>query len=114
MVERVFVAGAAGVIGRSLCSLLLADGWQVTGTTRSPERATLLRAMGVEPVVVDVFDAQALRAAVAAARAQIVVHQLTDLPPGLDPVRMPAARLRNAHIRELGTRHLLTAVLAAG
>ncbi|MGH8207504.1 MAG: NAD-dependent epimerase/dehydratase family protein [Steroidobacteraceae bacterium] len=112
--ELVFVAGAAGVIGRRLCPMLVADGWQVTGTTRSPARAALLRAIGVEPAVVDVFDAETVHAAVTAARPQIVLHQLTDLPPGLDPAQMAAARPRNAVVRERGTRHLIAAALAAG
>ena len=85
MSQRVFLAGASGAIGRRLCPLLIADGWHVTGTTRSPEKAQALRHMGVEPIVVDVFDESALRRAVADARPAIVVHQLTDLPAALDP-----------------------------
>ena len=54
--QRVFVAGASGVIGQRLCPLLVADGWSVVGTTRSPEKATMLRGMGIDPVIVDVFD----------------------------------------------------------
>lgn len=74
----------------------------------------MLRSLGVEPVVVDVFDAQALRKAARAAGARIVIHQLTDLPPGLDPKRMAAARERNARLREIGTRNLIAAGLAGG
>lgn len=110
----VFIAGATGAVGRPLCRLLVADEWQVVGTTRSAEKAPALRALGVEPVVVDVFDAPALYRAVAAARPEIVVHQLTDLPPGLDPARMAEARARNTRLREEGTRNLVAAALAAG
>ena len=74
----------------------------------------MLRSMGVEPLVVDVFDTEALRKAALAAQARIVIHQLTDLPPGLDPKRMAAARQRNAHLREAGTRNLIAAGLACG
>lgn len=111
---RIFVAGASGVIGQRLCRLLVADGWRVFGTTRTPEKAALLRALGVEPVIVDVFDARALRDAVVSARPEVVIHQLTDLPPGLDPARMADALVRNAHIRDVGTRHLVAAAIAAG
>jgi nucleoside-diphosphate-sugar epimerase len=55
-----------------------------------------------------------LRAAVLRAKPDVVVHQLTDLPPALDPARMAEARGRNAHIREEGTRNLIAAALAAG
>lgn len=112
--KSIFVAGASGVIGRRLCRLLLEDGWQVTGTTRSSDKAATLRAIGVAPVIVDVFDETALHQAVMEAHPAIVIHQLTDLPPALDPARMAEARVRNARIRDIGTRNLLAAAIAAG
>lgn len=112
--NRILVAGASGVIGRRLCHLLVEDGWHVTGTTRSADRAEALRARGVEPVIVDVYDEKALHAVIIAARPDIVVHQLTDLPPGLDPAKMAEGRVRNARIRDIGTRNLIAAASAAG
>lgn len=47
-------------------------------------------------------------------RPEIVIHQLTDLPPGLDPGRMDEAVRRNAYIRTEGTRNLVAAAIAAG
>ena len=114
MHNRVFVAGAGGAIGRPLCCLLGAGGWRVTGTTRSPEKAAALKALGVEPVIVDVFDADRLKRVVAEVRPDIVIHQLTDLPPGLDRARMDDAIARNAHVREVGTHNLVAAAVAAG
>jgi nucleoside-diphosphate-sugar epimerase len=111
---KIFLAGAAGAIGKRLVPLLLDAGHNVVGTTRSATKAEALRAAGVEPVVVDVFDAPALSSAVAIARPDIVVHQLTDLPPGLDPTRMADGTRRNAHMRREGTRNLVAAALAAG
>lgn len=113
MANRVFVAGASGVVGLPLCRLLVADGWEVSGMTRSPENVAVLRALGVLPVLADVFDAQGLHEAVAKAQPDVVVHQLTDLPDGLDPAVMMDATVRNARIREVGTRHLLAAALNA-
>ena len=113
MSKRVFVAGASGAIGQRFCPLLVADGWHVTGTTRSREKAEWLRAMRVEPVILDVFDEQALRNSVIAANPAIVVHQLTDLPDVLDPKLMDEASARNARMREVGTRNLIAAALAA-
>ncbi|HEX8757584.1 MAG TPA: NAD(P)H-binding protein [Steroidobacteraceae bacterium] len=112
--DSIFLAGASGAIGRRLCRLLVADGWRVFGTTRSPQKAAMLRSMGVEPLIVDVFDAEALEKAALAAYAPIVIHQLTDLPPGLDPKRMAAARESNARVRDIGTRNLIAAGLACG
>jgi len=90
------------------------DGYEVVGTTRSPDKTAALQAIGVHPVIVDVFDESALRRAVADARADVVIHQLTDLPPALDPTKMTEARVRNARIREVGTRNLAAAAVAGG
>ena len=112
--NRILVAGASGAIGRRLCRLLVEEGWHVTGTTRSADKAAALRAIGVVPVVVDVFDEEKLRGVVAEAGPAMIVHQLTDLPPGLDPAKMAEARIRNARIREIGTRNLVAAAVASG
>jgi nucleoside-diphosphate-sugar epimerase len=114
MNKRIFVAGATGAIGIRMCRLLVADGYAVVGTTRVPEKTAMLKALGVEPVVVDVFDADRLRELVVASRPDVVVHQLTDLPPGLDPAKMADARIRNARLREIGTKNLVDAAVAAG
>ena len=112
--QRIFVAGASGAVGGPLCRLLVADGFQVVGTTRSAAKAPTLAALGVEPVVVDVFDAAGLRHAVAAARPDVVIHQLTDLPPALDAALMAAALVRTARLRDEGTRNLMAAAVASG
>ena len=74
----------------------------------------MLRGFGADPVAVDVFDARRLLEVVRSAQPQIVMHQLTDLPMGLEPSRMASAIARNARIRDEGTRNLLTAAAAAG
>lgn len=111
---RIFVAGASGAIGRRLVRLLLDARHSVVGTTRLRSKADALRALGVEPVVVDVFDASALSRAVSAAHPDIVVNQLTDLPPALDPSQMAEGTRRNARVRREGTQNLVSAALQAG
>ena len=111
---RIFLAGAAGAVGRRLVPLLIDRAHRVVGTTRSAAKAPLLAALGAEPVVVDVFDAEALARAVRDARPDVVIHQLTDLPAGLDPSRMGEALVRNARVRREGTGNLVRAAQAAG
>lgn len=111
---RIFLAGASGAIGRRLSPLLLQNGWQVFGTTRSEEKAEGLRRAGVEPVVVDVFDADALMRHLAGIRPEVVIHQLTDLPYALEAGEMAAALVRNARLRDAGTRNLVAAAVQAG
>jgi nucleoside-diphosphate-sugar epimerase len=110
---RVFVAGASGVIGRPLVLALLAAGHEVTGMTRKPDRADEIKAAGAAAVVCDVFDSQALNAAVEAASPEVVVHQLTALPPDLDP-RRKGVYAATSRIRTEGTRNLVRAAQAAG
>ena len=110
---RVFVAGASGAIGRPLVPLLVAAGHEVTGTTRSQERAELIAAAGATPAVVDALDAAALRRAVEAAGPEVVVHELTALPDRFDPRRRDIYDATN-RVRREGTRNLLDAARAAG
>jgi nucleoside-diphosphate-sugar epimerase len=110
---RVFVAGASGVIGRPLVGRLMADGHRVTGMTRREERAAEIRERGAESVVCDVFDPEALNRAVSDARPDVVVHELTALPPDLDP-RKKGIYEANNRIRREGTRNLVAAARQAG
>jgi uncharacterized protein YbjT (DUF2867 family) len=109
---RIFLAGATGALGTRLVPLLAAAGHQVTGMTRSPGKAEGLRRLGAEPVVADVYDAAALLDAVVAARPELVMHQLSDLPDA--PSGAPAVAAANARMRREGTRNLLAAARAAG
>ena len=71
---RVFVAGASGAIGRPLVRRLIAAGHEVTGMTRREAAKAEIEAQGATCVLCDVFDAEALSAAVAASQPEVVVH----------------------------------------
>ena len=109
---RVFVAGSTGVIGRRLVPLLIEDGHDVAGLTRSEDGAAWLRGVGAEAVIADVYDGPALTRAVVGFAPEVVVHQLTDLPDAANDIA--AYRARNDRIRREGTRNLLDAASAAG
>ncbi|MGD0452406.1 MAG: NAD(P)-dependent oxidoreductase [Solirubrobacteraceae bacterium] len=111
---RVFLAGATGVIGRRLVPMLLADGHQVTGMTRSQSKADELRALGAEPVVADALNAAGVTEAVRGSRPDAVVHQLTAIPPRIDPRRIERDFAMNDRLRGEGTRILVGAAQAAG
>jgi nucleoside-diphosphate-sugar epimerase len=109
----IYIAGATGAIGTRLIPLLLQRGHTVFGMSRSPSKATALGLRGVQPVVLDVFDRARVIDALVRIRPEIVIHQLTDLPRGLDPSRMAEGIERNARIRREGTANLVAAALAS-
>src|SRR5436190_11828154 len=110
---RIFLAGAGGAIGRRLTPLLVLMGHEVTGTTRSAAKAGSLEAMCARPVVVDVFDAAALKQAVVAARPDVIIHQLTDLPAAPGTPGYEEGQRRNNRLRREGTHNLMEAARAA-
>lgn len=109
---RVFLAGATGLIGSRLTRLLVAAGHEVVALTRSADKADQLDALGAEPVVGDVFDRDGLVELVTTSRADVVLHELTDLPDDVRMVRELASR--NARIRREGTSNLIDALRHAG
>lgn len=111
---KVFLAGATGVIGRRMVRLLRDGGITVVGTTRTPAKGRALSTLGATPVVVDMFDAEAVARAIDAAEPDVVVHQLTDLPSAPGTPGYAEALARNARLRIDGTRNLMAAAAAAG
>ena len=108
---RIFLAGGTGVIGMRLLPLMLADGHVIAAMSRTPAKIEGLRAAGVTPILCDVFEREALIAAVKGFHPDVVVHQVTDLP---DQIENLAEFLpRNNRVRSEGTRNLLAAAQAA-
>ena len=118
MVMRVFVAGGSGVIGRRLVPQLVDRGHQVTATTTGPGKLGLLRQLGADAVVMDGLDAVSVGEAVAAARPDAILHQMT----GLSMAHAGKPNLRKANrffavtnrLRSEGIDHLLAAADATG
>ena len=111
---NIFLAGATGAVGRSLVPLLISHGHTVTGTTRRPQKADALRALGAEPVVLDGLDRGAVLDAVAAAQPDAIVSQMTALSGLSDLRRFERAFALTNRLRTEGTEHLLDAARATG
>ncbi len=111
---RIFLAGASGAIGRPLTAMLVAAGYEVTGTARSPSGAARIIASGARATVVDVFNADALTAAMAASRPDVVIHQVTNLALMTGEALGEEHLARNAHVRKYGTKNLVEAAAATG
>ena len=115
---RIFVAGGSGVLGRRLVPQLAARGHQVTATTTAEAKLGLLKELGADGVVMDGLDAASVGEKVAAARPEVIVHQMTAIsvphagkPDIKHPDRWFAITNR---LRAEGTDNLLAAAAAAG
>src|SRR5918997_509870 len=111
---KIFVAGGTGAIGRPLIAELLAKGHALVALTRSPEKAQALVEQGIEPVIVDVFDTDAVKAVFSRAQPEVVIEQLTAMPRTYTRESMRAAAPFNTRIRLEGGANVLAAALAAG
>ncbi|MEV1245620.1 NAD(P)-dependent oxidoreductase [Nonomuraea sp. NPDC049750] len=111
---RVFVAGGAGVLGRRLVPLLVARGHEVTATTTSTAKRGLLRQLGAEAVVMDGLDAVSVGEAVAQARPDVIVHQMTAISGKPDIKHFDGWFAATNRLRSEGTDHLLAAAEATG
>jgi len=115
---RVLVAGGTGVVGQRLVPQLVARGHRVTATTTGQAKLGALKKLGAQAVVMDGLDAASVGEAVAKARPDVIVHQMTGISlahagrPDLkhfDRWSLPTIRLRTE-----GTDHLLAAAEATG
>jgi nucleoside-diphosphate-sugar epimerase len=110
---RVFVAGATGAIGRQLVPRLVAAGHEVHGMTRSASKQTMLSELGAVPVIADALDPDQVAHAVARARPDVIVHQLTAIR-ALDTRHFDRGFALTNRLRTEGTDHLLSAGQAVG
>ena len=108
---KLFVTGVTGAIGAPTLRALLADRHEVRAVARNDDKAERLRAAGADAVVVDLFDADAVRNAVAGAEA--IVHLATNVPPMAKMAFPPAWKTHN-RLRTEATAHLLDAARAQG
>src|ERR1022692_2415572 len=111
---RVFVAGGGGAIGPPPVPPLIDQGHEVIGPFNSPGNAERVRALGAEPIALDLLDARAVRKAVLKTEPEAIVHQATALADvrfsrNLDRSFAPTNRLRTE-----GTDALLAAAREGG
>jgi nucleoside-diphosphate-sugar epimerase len=110
---RVVLAGATGAIGKQLVPRLAPAGHEVLGMTRGGSKQAMLGELGAVPVVGEALDPDRVGAAVARAKPDVIVDQVTAI--GSVDLRhaehdfAPTSRLRTE-----GTDHLLSAGRAVG
>ena len=111
---KILVAGATGAIGRQLVPRLVQAGHEVSGITRRPSKQGALRELGATPLVADALDPEAVAGAVAQCEPEVIVHQLTAIPPSPDMRHFDRDFALTNRLRTEGTDHLLAAGRAVG
>src|SRR5580700_86302 len=111
---RVLVVGATGAVGRQLIPQLIAAGYQVSATTRSPAKVGGLRAAGAEPFVVDALDGAAVGETVAKAEPEVIIYEATAIPASINLRKFDQTFGPTNELRTAGLDHLLAAASAQG
>jgi nucleoside-diphosphate-sugar epimerase len=110
---RVFVAGAGGAVGRRLVPLLVSAGHSVVGLTHTPSKADVIRAAGAEAATVDGLNRAAVVEAVAIAKPDVIVHQITSLSAANDLRKFDQSFALTNRLRTEGLVNLLAAAKQA-
>jgi nucleoside-diphosphate-sugar epimerase len=108
---RVFVAGATGVLGTAAVRRLVSSGHEVTGIARGSDKRRALHTLGANAVEVDLFDANAMRAAIEG--HDVVCNLATHIPTGTAFMRRSSWR-ENDRIRSEGSAVLAKAAADCG
>src|SRR5215208_6190012 len=113
LMMRVFVAGATGAIGKQLVPRLVEAGHEVHGMTRSESKQAMLEELGAVPVVANALDPDQVAEAVARAKPDVIVHQLTAIGE-VDMRHFDRDFALTNRLRTEGTDYLLSAGQAVG
>jgi len=111
---KIFLAGATGAIGKRLLPMLVSAGHNVTATTQHADKMMSIHSAGATPLRVDALNKEEVLAAVRKAQPEIIIHQLTAIPPTLDLRHFDQAFELTNRLRTEGTDYLLAAARAVG
>ena len=111
---RIFITGATGAIGQRLLPQLKERGHQLVASVRSAGRLDRLRALGVESVILDLLDPDAVRLAVCAARPDAIIHEATALGGVTNLKHFDRSFALTNQLRTRATDNLISAARASG
>ncbi|MFL6599733.1 MAG: NAD-dependent epimerase/dehydratase family protein [Steroidobacteraceae bacterium] len=111
---RVLVAGATGAIGPYVVRRLVAAGHYVAALTRNESKAAAIRSAGAEPVLADALKSGEVYPGVAAARPDVIVHEMTSLRDAGDIRRFDRNFALTNRLRTEGLDNLLEAARQCG
>jgi nucleoside-diphosphate-sugar epimerase len=108
---KVFLTGATGAVGPATVRELIDKGHEVRAVVRSDDKAAQVRALGAQPVFVDLFDGDAMKQAVDGCEA--VLHLATNVPP-LRRMASKKGWVTHNRLRMIASELLVDAALSTG
>jgi nucleoside-diphosphate-sugar epimerase len=111
---KLFLAGATGAIGKRLLPQLVRKGHTVTATTRTPDKVDSIRRVGATAVVMNALHEQEVLETVQRAAPDVIIHELTAIPPSFDLKRFDEGFAFTNMLRMEGTDFLLAAARSSG
>ena len=111
---KIFLAGATGAIGKRLLPQLVRRGHTVTATTRTPGKVDSIRRVGATAEVMNALDEMEVLETVRRAAPDVIIHELTSIPPSLDLKRFDEGFAFTNMLRREGTDFLLAAARSTG
>jgi 2-alkyl-3-oxoalkanoate reductase len=111
---KIFLAGATGAIGKRLLPMLVSAGHTVAATTQHKDKMMSIHSTGATPVLVNALNKEEVLAAVMEARPDMIIHQLTAIPPNLNLRHFDEGFALTNRLRTEGTDYLLAAARAVG
>ncbi|CDZ80108.1 short chain dehydrogenase [Candidatus Rubidus massiliensis] len=106
---KILIAGATGAIGIPLIKKLVLNNIEVFALTRSIKKKEIIAKLGATPMVVDIFDENNVKQALANCQPDVIVDMLTSLPKNYTPFEMQKAAANDKKIRIEGGLNLLKA-----
>src|SRR5438128_1900755 len=111
---RLFITGATGAIGQRLLPQLKERGHEIVASVRSAAKVDRVGGLGVDSVILDLLDPEAVRLAVSAARADAIIHQATALGGVTNLKHFDHSFALTNQLRTRATDHLIAAARASG
>jgi nucleoside-diphosphate-sugar epimerase len=108
---KIFVTGATGVVGRRVVPLLVQRGHGVTGVSRSPKKSDELARVGAEPLQLNLFDLDKVKAALKG--HDIAINLATAIPPSSKAL-LPWAWRETTRIRRYVSANIAAAARHVG
>lgn len=110
---KILIAGASGAIGTPFIKSAV-NRYEIFGITQTNEGAAAIKALGAQPIVLDILNRRLVSEAVEKIKPDVIINMLTRLPKEYTPEAMRKAAEMDTRVRLEGGGNLHAAAEIAG